>query len=233
MLLPSTTRKKAKWIGLFLCVAMFVLHIRFTVWPYEIAPVLGPLLVPLHVVIAVVTASIWAYDIKGRARRIFKIAGSITALVWLICYLVSVSTWTCYRTKNSIFCIGKGGVQFMQGYGEAKDIELVMQPYQYFKRGWMIFRVRTWHDLLSWTMDGFTTAGGWEIRLDRRPMYVSFWFSFWLPCALFGVPVIVVLAHDRLWRSGYCRNCRYNLTGNVSGRCPECGNAIDQQSALS
>lgn len=27
----------------------------------------------------------------------------------------------------------------------------------------------------------------------------------------------------RLRRPGHCRQCGYNLTGNVSGRCPECG----------
>lgn len=30
---------------------------------------------------------------------------------------------------------------------------------------------------------------------------------------------------------GFCRKCRYNLTGNVSGRCPECGTDIDEPSA--
>jgi hypothetical protein len=26
--------------------------------------------------------------------------------------------------------------------------------------------------------------------------------------------------------AGYCVSCGYNLTGNVSGRCPECGEPI-------
>lgn len=30
---------------------------------------------------------------------------------------------------------------------------------------------------------------------------------------------------DRLME-GHCRGCGYDLTGNVSGRCPECGNSI-------
>ncbi len=25
---------------------------------------------------------------------------------------------------------------------------------------------------------------------------------------------------------GHCRNCGYDLTGNVSGRCPECGSEV-------
>jgi len=33
-------------------------------------------------------------------------------------------------------------------------------------------------------------------------------------------------ARDRMRRAkGLCRNCGYDLTGNVSGVCPECGEA--------
>jgi hypothetical protein len=42
-------------------------------------------------------------------------------------------------------------------------------------------------------------------------------------CAL----LLVVAPVLRLWRRvpapGQCRHCGYDLTGNVSGRCPECG----------
>jgi hypothetical protein len=40
---------------------------------------------------------------------------------------------------------------------------------------------------------------------------------------------LVVIVTDELGRParrpGHCQNCGYNLTGNVSGRCPECGKA--------
>ncbi len=50
--------------------------------------------------------------------------------------------------------------------------------------------------------------------------------SLWTPLALsLGVVALTaVLARRR--RLGCCRKCGYNLTGNVSGVCPECGTRI-------
>ncbi|MCP4251307.1 MAG: hypothetical protein GY778_30090 [bacterium] len=38
-----------------------------------------------------------------------------------------------------------------------------------------------------------------------------------------GVLVAVLVATRRKPRPGRCDQCGYDLTGNVSGRCPECG----------
>jgi hypothetical protein len=54
------------------------------------------------------------------------------------------------------------------------------------------------------------------------------WLPLW-PFA-FGSVVLAILS----WRlrrpppPGYCRNCGYDLTGNVSGVCPECGSEVKQ-----
>lgn len=56
----------------------------------------------------------------------------------------------------------------------------------------------------------------------------------WFVTSHFAVPTAVLalcwmpllrnaIRQRRRHRTGYCRNCGYNLTGNVSGRCPECG----------
>ncbi len=51
--------------------------------------------------------------------------------------------------------------------------------------------------------------------------------AVWVP--LYAVLMVrAVLAARRTYRRehGLCVNCGYDLTGNVSGRCPECGTAI-------
>ena len=53
----------------------------------------------------------------------------------------------------------------------------------------------------------------------------------YLPLWMFLVPV-TALAVVLWWGGrdtpapGHCQQCGYNLTGNVSGRCPECGTAV-------
>ncbi len=50
---------------------------------------------------------------------------------------------------------------------------------------------------------------------------------FWFPLALCVVPTAYLWwRRGRRIPPGHCRKCGYNLTGNVSGRCPECGSAV-------
>lgn len=47
----------------------------------------------------------------------------------------------------------------------------------------------------------------------------------WIPFVFLGGLVVAIHRRDRHhWRAGTCRRCGYDLTGNTSGRCPECGN---------
>ena len=38
-----------------------------------------------------------------------------------------------------------------------------------------------------------------------------------------AIPTAILWWLDRRYRKGCCQKCGYNLTGNVSGTCPECG----------
>jgi hypothetical protein len=59
-----------------------------------------------------------------------------------------------------------------------------------------------------------------------------FWVSvpIWIPLLLAAVPTAVLFWRDRRYPRGHCQNCGYNLTGNVSARCPECGTPTVQPS---
>ena len=50
----------------------------------------------------------------------------------------------------------------------------------------------------------------------------------WLFLGLAAVPTSFFWWRSRP-RRGHCRKCGYDLTGNVSGRCPECGRAVSRQ----
>ncbi len=48
-------------------------------------------------------------------------------------------------------------------------------------------------------------------------------FPLWIPLALFALPSAYLWYRDRRPPAGHCQACGYNLTGNESGTCPECG----------
>lgn len=57
------------------------------------------------------------------------------------------------------------------------------------------------------------------------------------PFLALGVPAAIILGRRawrarRLHRVGVCRKCGYDLTGNMSGRCPECGTAFTGHPAV-
>ena len=47
-----------------------------------------------------------------------------------------------------------------------------------------------------------------------------------LPILLLAVPTAFLWWHGSRVLPGHCRKCGYDLTGNVSGRCPECGRDV-------
>ncbi len=51
-------------------------------------------------------------------------------------------------------------------------------------------------------------------------------FPCWLIAIIVFIPTFLLWRKDRRIPEGHCRNCGYNLTGNVSGKCSECGVSI-------
>ena len=56
-----------------------------------------------------------------------------------------------------------------------------------------------------------------------------------LALELFAIPLFWFLVWLHFWRRrhrpGYCSACGYNLLGNTSGTCPECGKPVNERAA--
>ena len=67
-------------------------------------------------------------------------------------------------------------------------------------------------------------SGGWQF--GKRRLFIVF-MPFWLFAVITSALPLRWLALRRRQRAqnrdGYCASCGYNLTGNVTGICPECG----------
>lgn len=64
-----------------------------------------------------------------------------------------------------------------------------------------------------------------------RGQSILLWIPFWMLLVVFGAYPLLILVgfRTRRWRRrrrGQCTKCGYNLTGNTSGVCPECGTAV-------
>ena len=59
---------------------------------------------------------------------------------------------------------------------------------------------------------------------------VYYGLPLWIPLVITAVPVAIMIARARRQHqrkvTGCCLRCGYNLTGNISGVCPECGEPI-------
>jgi hypothetical protein len=67
----------------------------------------------------------------------------------------------------------------------------------------------------------------------QNHLLVKLYLPLWIPLAVFAAyPTLALIqAPVRRWRryrKGRCLNCGYDLTGNVSGVCPECGIEVKQ-----
>ena len=127
-------------------------------------------------------------------RRAFKISLASFVLLTVVCI---ASCWVSvgYSTQTTAVGIGVGAVWGGDSYG------LLGGFYCHFG-GWS----------LVWVLPHFV----WNIQHEVA-------IPLWIPALLAGVPTFIFWRRSRRIPPGHCRACRYDLTGNTSGVCPECG----------
>lgn len=142
-----------------------------------------------------------------RKRRILKWAGLLTCAL-LMLTIVLTRWWSISWSKGNHWGFFQwGAVAF--GYHNQVD------DFRYFR--WYVRRnIQT--GPLFWWFD-------YQPGTQRRGS--CFITPLWLPLAMIGVPTILAWRRDRPFPPGHCQKCGYDLTGNLSGVCPECGIAAN------
>ncbi len=65
-------------------------------------------------------------------------------------------------------------------------------------------------------------AFAFSSRIDLRLLSIVT-LPFWMPLLAIALPTVWLWRRDSRHPPGHCRKCGYDLTGNVTGVCSECG----------
>jgi hypothetical protein len=147
---------------------------------------------------------------RSRTRRVLKWVGTVACLLVAATFLLS-GWWLVDLQHGRVFVgLGMGGLNVADAKQRRQHyFRCDVQRHKYGFRFW-------------------NSVG----RMPSQPRELG--FSMKLP--LWVLFVVAVIPTWCLWWSdrhpftpGHCQKCGYDLTGNVSGRCPECGTVIERE----
>ena len=137
----------------------------------------------------------------SRARRFLKWTGLAVCLVLLAAWVLSIR-WTLNYASGQRACSISIGC-----------LELTNVSVSDARHGWLVFR-HPKQGLVYWPR---TVSAGWGR---------SIMIPLWLLIVPILIPTAVLWWRDRRPPPGHCQTCGYDLIGNVTGVCPECGEPI-------
>ena len=155
------------------------------------------------------TRSVW--------RKRAKVIGLVLSVMMLGLWVFSVMIMSSYATPSSqwLLRIEFGRISF--------HVQSVNNP------GWICLplhpQLKDMAARLPWTSFAHSYLGfGLPAKDQVLPVLYS---PVWLLLVAAGFPTAILWWRDRRPKAGFCEVCKYDLTGNESGTCPECGSAVD------
>ena len=149
---------------------------------------------------------------RSRASRVLKRVGAAGTVLLAAVWCVTLFWGGAYIGFTKTIGVSSGAVVFLRYTNDPGDYV-----------GWIGYRNRDVK--LRWwpTYDDNTSpAAGVFLRKRIRRLIVP----LWLPLLLTAIPTIMLWRRDRGRLAGHCRKCEYDLTGNVTGVCSECGTKV-------
>ncbi len=133
--------------------------------------------------------------------RLLRIRTKVALVLSLVFVIVTVLSFTmCVRTCFFYYhiCIIGGGI------GGLVDVDALYRP-----------AIRLYGP----------SPTGWLPKFSHPSFYTAF-IPMWCIAPFVFIPTFLLWRKDRPIPEGHCLKCGYNLTGNVSGKCSECGLSI-------
>jgi len=178
-------------------------------------------------------------------RRLFNILAAVSLLLGVATIALRVrALWYVDRVGRSDFWRGElyftsdSGLLYIKISDQVNYSPLAWHssPLPDRSRGHSPSRKDSWLKRLGfryekWSGQEMRHSGGKINPLVFHEVYAN--VPLWFIACLFAIgPAIWLRPHlrARLHLPGHCVKCAYNLTGNVSGICPECGTAVAPRS---
>jgi len=144
---------------------------------------------------------------RGRCRWL---KWAVTAVFLLTVAMAALSLVRFVKIQCVRLQVAMGaGVAFVRFDDSARRPVFDTDPIDYAGLG-VYVGWATWTRMLAWPSDLPPGTGSGTI-----PM--------WMILAATGIPAYLLWRSDRRRPLGQCAKCGYDLTGNASGVCPECG----------
>ena len=165
------------------------------------------------------------YRRPSRFRRIAKWVGLGVCVVILLTWACTIRSAIIYQTSHGLIGVGRGAVVWVEAL--------------YQSLGWdRVNATRVVEPLHRYNDYGFTLPQverrvGWAVQSDgqlfKYKFPIRYQIPLWLPLVIVAIPTTILWRRDRRPRKGHCPDCGYNLTGNESGKCPECSTPVPKQ----
>jgi len=153
---------------------------------------------------------------RTQIQALVKWAGAGMCISIVVCALISTRRFICWTGSHHQVYLQCGAM----GFGWRADGSCPGMEQPSFARGWVVCEYGAAPPKLGQLIWWFQrNSGAWEGGA----------IPLWLPFLLTGGPTVYCWWRGRSPLPGYCARCRYNLTANVSGLCPECGTPIEQE----
>ena len=151
------------------------------------------------------------------------------AWVWLGLSLLGLGSAVLIGCKWDLSYYGYTWTLEMEGGNACLTYD--MDPFWIFGDGWIIGPAsKPWEWALPSFQRGVILFDGTALDDGRRSIVLPLWFVAGVcACPLAAIVLFLQRAFSRVRRrrTGACLGCGYNLTGNVSGVCPECGRKLE------